>query len=170
MTALISITVLEVAEFAPALRHHFGTARTWRHGPPLAAPGVYVWAAKGAVLYIGSAASLADRLAGYHGWITKYNPEERWEVSVIHMLKTHGANVCWLPTIDHPDALLLESRLIEWHRAKVGIAPVVVGWEAKTKSRRAAAETWARNLWNDQQPPVGESQRDGYWPGLGQAA
>lgn len=90
MTAVISIVVLEVVELEPALRRHFGTATTWRCGTPPAAPGVYVWSARGGVLYIGSAASLVKRLADYGGWITKYNPGDRWEVSVVHMLTTQA--------------------------------------------------------------------------------
>ncbi|RKF24654.1 GIY-YIG nuclease family protein [Micromonospora globbae] len=170
MTALVSVEVLEVIELAPALERHFGAARSWNHGTRPAEPGVYVWSVQGGVLYIGSAASLARRLADYDDWIVKYDPEDRWEVSVVHMLKTLGATVGWLPTIDYADALVLESRLIEWHRAKVGIAPIVVGWEAKKESRRERSQTWARNLWNDQQALLSVSQGDSPWPDSGQAA
>jgi hypothetical protein len=160
--------VLTVAELAPALQRHLGTAVAWRDGPAPAAPGVYVWSARGAVLYIGSAASLARRLADYDGWIAGYDPQERWEVSVIHMLKTHGADVSWIPTLDYDDALILESRLIEWHRAAVGIAPVVVGWEAKKKSRRAASQTWAQSLWNDQPASSDAAQQPSHRPDVGE--
>jgi hypothetical protein len=58
--------------------------------------------------------------------------------------------VRWIPTADADDAKTLERRLIEWHRTCVGIAPVIVGWEAKAGSPRGLAETWARVLWNQE--------------------
>lgn len=71
------------------------------------------------------------------------------------MLKVHAATVSWIVTADKAGALLLERRLIEWHRTCVGMAPLVVGWEAKAERRDdgkphgrfAAAERWARALW-----------------------
>jgi hypothetical protein len=63
------------------------------------------------------------------------------------MLKIHHARPQWLTTSDHDEALLLERRLIEWHRVRVGIAPIVTGWEAKVGSKREDAERWARVLW-----------------------
>lgn len=65
----------------------------------------------------------------------------------MHMLTVHQASVQWITTSSHEAALDLERRLIEWHRACVGIAPPVVGWEAKRESPRQAAENWARDLW-----------------------
>jgi hypothetical protein len=64
-------------------------------------------------------------------WIAGHEPDSQWEVTVIHMLKIYNAMVQWVATPDHADALLLERRLIEWHRACTGMAPPAVGWEAK---------------------------------------
>ncbi|WP_238005913.1 hypothetical protein KZZ52_41905 [Dactylosporangium sp. AC04546] len=156
MTTHVTIEVLTVEELAPALAKHFcAQPPAWQSGPAPAVPGTYVWTAQAsgeapeAVLYIGSAASLHRRLSNYAGWIDGYDPEEGWEVSVIHLLKQSGAVVRWLPTTDHAEALILESRLIEWHRTEVGIAPIVTGWNAKKRSRREESQTWARDLWNE---------------------
>jgi hypothetical protein len=154
MTTHVTIEVLAVEELAPALTKHFcAQPPAWQSGPAPATPGTYVWTtrasgeAAGAVLYIRSAASLQRMLADYAGWIDGYDPEERWEVSAIHMLKQSRALVRWLPTADHAEALILESRLIEWHRTEVGIALIVTGWNAKKRSRREESQTWARDLW-----------------------
>lgn len=60
------------------------------------------------------------------------------------MLKIHDADVQWVVTEDYAEAELLERRLIEWHRACTGIAPLAVGWNAKKGSPREAGEQWAR--------------------------
>ncbi len=98
------------------------------------------------MLYVGSAASLHKRLTSFVKWLSGHEPLVSWQVSVIHMLKIHGGTVRWVQTADHPEAILLERRLIEWHRACTGIAPLVVAWEAKEGSPRAAVEGWARKL------------------------
>lgn len=156
--------VLSVDDLSPALSEHsveVGAHRIFGIGTgvdEIAAvprkPGVYVWDTDGAVLYIGSAASLYKRLTDYAKWLAGYKPNERWEVSVIHMLKIHRSTVRWVQTTHHAEAMRLERRLIEWHRASVGIAPLVVGWEAKAGSPRADAERWAQGLWNQVRPDV----------------
>lgn len=151
MPAAISIDVLTVEELTSALTDHFGSERNFTAGTPPRSPGVYVWSTKQAVLYVGSAASLARRLGNYESWIAGYDPESAWEVTVIHMLKVHHASVQWITTSSHDEALELERQLIEWHRACVGMAPLVTGWEAKRGSKREAAERWARNLWDRNQ-------------------
>lgn len=147
MPVPVATDVLTVAELAPVFSEHFGEPRTLTTGTPPASPGVYVWSQDGAVLYVGSAAALARRLGNYQRWIDGYNPDSDWEVSVVHMLKVHNAVPQWISTSTHENALELERRLIEWHRACVGIAPIVTGWEAKAGSRREEAERWARQLW-----------------------
>lgn len=102
------------------------------------------------MLYIGKASSLAVRLGYEQAEVTAHNPATDWHYTVIHMLKLHAATVGWIVTADEADATLLERRLIEWHRACVGMAPLVVGWEAKDDGKphgRFAAEQWARTLW-----------------------
>jgi hypothetical protein len=147
MPSQVAIDVCTVMELAPALSEHFGTSRALTKGAPPIGPGVYVWSREDAVLYVGSAASLLRRLADYQRWIDGYDPDSSWQVSVVHMLRTQDATVQWVITGSHGDALTLERRLIEWHRACVGVAPIVTGWEAKTGSPRAYAERWARVLW-----------------------
>jgi len=147
MPIAVSVDVLTVDELGPAVSAHFGSQRLFTSGPPPDSSGAYVWSSDPAVLYIGSAASLARRLGDYRKWIAGYDPESDWEVSVVHMLKVHQADVQWVTTSSHDQAKELERRLIEWHRACVGIAPLVVGWEAKADSPREAAERWARKLW-----------------------
>ncbi|WP_147449534.1 hypothetical protein [Actinomadura pelletieri] len=140
--------VLLVDELRPAFDNHFGTKRHLLSGEPPTDPGVYVWSSIGRMLYIGSAKSLAVRLAKEQGLIDGHDPDNEWEVTVIHQLKRFDATVEWVPTVSHRDALTLERRLIEWHRACTGNAPPVAGWEAKRGSRRWLAERWARKLWN----------------------
>jgi hypothetical protein len=147
MPKTLAVDVLSLEELAPALNEHFGSPRIFEVGEPPIRPGVYIWSRNDAVLYIGSAASLTRRLTDYQRWINGYDPDLAWEVSVVHMLKIHHARPQWLTTSDHDEALLLERRLIEWHRVRVGIAPIVTGWEAKVGSKREDAERWARVLW-----------------------
>ena len=148
MPKSVTVDVLSLQELTPALEDHFGIPRNFERGEPPAGPGIYIWASDDdAVLYVGSAASLARRLADYRRWIEGYDPDSGWEVSVVHMLKLHRARSQWLTTEDHREALTLERRLLEWHRACVGIAPIVTGWEAKAGSGREEAEHWARRLW-----------------------
>jgi len=149
------VEVLSVGDLRPALLDHFKTSPALNPNSPDFStgaaprkPGAYVWSCgEGTVLYIGSAARLAERLGDYRRWISGYDPGSMWEVSVVHMLKRYEAEPRWVQTADHGDALLLERRLIEWHRACVGIAPIVAGWEAKRGSARMRAEQWARDLW-----------------------
>lgn len=147
MTATISVQVLTVDELLPAVAEHFGSESDFIASPLPELPGVYVWSTDGRVLYVGSAASLAKRVGDEKWWIAGHEPDEQWEVTVIHMLKIYNATVQWVTTPDHADALLLERRLIEWHRACTGTAPLIVGWEAKKESPRRAGEQWARELW-----------------------
>jgi hypothetical protein len=147
------IKVLHITELLPALREHFAgtqdapqefTQGQIRPG----SPGVYVWTdPRGAVLYIGCALCLSARIQDQEGWVDEYIPAERWTLSVIHMFKEHQAQVSWVETPDHDQALELERRLIEWHRAETGVAPPAVGWECKPGSRRERAQIWAQALW-----------------------
>ncbi|WP_152523113.1 hypothetical protein [Nocardiopsis potens] len=147
MPVPLSVQILTVDELLPAAAEHFGSECTFRTEPLPMAPGVYVWSTDRRVLYIGSAKSLAARVGDEKGWIAGYAPDDYWEVSVVHMLTVYSATVQWIATADHEGAVLLERRLIEWHRACVGMAPLVVGWEAKEGSPRKAAEQWAQRLW-----------------------
>jgi hypothetical protein len=151
MTASISVEVLTVDELRPVIADHFGSVRNFTSGPPPADPGVYVWSADRGVLYIGKAAALTQRIGYEASLISAHDPVSAWQVSVIHMLKVHSATVEWMTTTDLADAELLERRLIEWHRTCVGMAPLVVGWEAKPNSPRKAAELWAQELWRKRQ-------------------
>lgn len=141
--------VLTIEDLQPALQEHFQGAASFGTAEPPSRSGVYIWydPDDDGVLYVGSAKSLAARLGNERGWICGHDPATMWEVSVVHMLKLHSAEVVWVETVDHDDALILESRLIEWHRANVGVAPLIVGWEAKADSKRGLSERWARNLW-----------------------
>ncbi|MCX4783908.1 MULTISPECIES: GIY-YIG nuclease family protein [unclassified Streptomyces] len=150
----LTIAVLTVPELTPALNAHFAappqacTPEFSRCPVPPGAPGVYVWAdPRGAVIYIGSAASLRRRLGSERAWVTQYEPAETWAVSVIHMLKSHTSEVWWVEAVDLADARALERRLIEWHRVQTGSAPPAVGWEAKKASLRERAQLWAQELW-----------------------
>jgi hypothetical protein len=156
MTATISVQVLTVDELLPAVTEHFGSEHTFMADSLPQLPGIYVWSTDDRVLYIGSAASLAGRVGDEKGWIAGHKPDEQWEVTVVHMLKIYNATVRWIPTTDHADAVLLERRLIEWHRACTGLAPLVVGWEAKKGSPRKTGEQWAQELW---------SRKFGQWQG-----
>ncbi|MFF9436395.1 GIY-YIG nuclease family protein [Streptomyces sp. NPDC014735] len=151
----LTISVLTVPDLEPALRGHFSADATrgapWlfsQHREVPSDPGVYVWAdPRGAVLYIGSAASLRQRLGREQGWVSAYEPAESWAVSVVHMLKHHQAEAWWVPTADLFEARELERRLIEWHRAVTGNAPPAAGWDAKKGSLRERAQSWAQGLW-----------------------
>ena len=148
MPTPISVQVLTIDELQPAVVEHFGSARAFQADLLPRLPGAYVWSADGRVLYIGSAASLAKRVGDEKYWIAGHEPDEAWEVSVVHTLRIHDATVQWVVTEDYADAQLLERRLIEWHRACTGIAPLAVGWNAKKGSPREAGQQWARALWN----------------------
>lgn len=151
VTATLSFQVLTLGDLSPVLAAH-AAIRSWSTSDPLpAGPGVYVWTAREdqAVLYVGSAASLARRIANERRWVRGYEPETKWAVTVVHLLKQFDASAHWLATDTHADALLLERCLIEWHRACVGTAPLAVGWDAKPDSATAASRDWARGLWNE---------------------
>ncbi|MFG2211002.1 GIY-YIG nuclease family protein [Streptomyces sp. NPDC048638] len=147
------IKVLHISGLVPALREHFEgvpdapqqfTQGAIRPG----APGVYVWTdPRGAVLYIGCTVCLSARIGDQEGWVDEYIPAERWTLSVIHMFKEHHAQVSWVETTDHEEALELERLLIEWHRAETGVAPPAVGWDCKPGSRRERAQLRAQALW-----------------------
>ncbi len=154
MPTEISISVLTVEDLEPAVTKHFrGVPHPFTSTEVFPEePGVYVWSAARRVLYIGKADSLASRLGYERGEVAAHNPLTHWHCSVIHLLKLHEATVEWVTTANKTDSLLLERRLIEWHRACVGIAPLAVGWEAKDHGKphgRYAAEQWAQKLWND---------------------
>lgn len=165
MPSSISFPVLTLDELQPALKKHAGGAdlqfshatalgkatATSGATPVPANPGCYVWTCgdDAAVAYIGSAASLAKRLGGYRDWLHDYDPDAAWDVTVVHMLHRLQATVQWVVVGSWQNAVLLERRLIEWHRACTGVAPPVVGWEAKPTSPRGEAEDWARGLYRD---------------------
>jgi len=151
MAADITVQVLTLDELEPAITRHFGSGRSFAFGTLPSDPGVYVWTSDGRVVYIGSAKSLSRRVGDEQDMVQAYDPATEWHYSVIYVLKVHGAQVGWVTTTDHADAELLERRLIEWHRACVGIAPVAVGWDAKKDSPRLKAEKWARELWDSRQ-------------------
>ncbi|MBS2532578.1 hypothetical protein KGQ20_07315 [Catenulispora sp. NF23] len=148
MPASITIDVQLIEETAPALLKHFGQPKAWESGPPPNAHGVYCWTSDRRILYIGKGEPLSKRLA-YQADIDAHDPVSDWAVSVIHMLKRFNATLQWIATSDEGEAALLERRLIEWHRACTGIAPIVVGWDAKKGTQRYAAEQWARDLYNE---------------------
>lgn len=78
----------------------------------------------------------------------RFDPEHDWSESVLYVLNTRKAKVEWLTVASHAEATLLEGRLIEWHRASVGVGPMAYGWEAKQGSPRSAGQHWAQSLWN----------------------
>lgn len=153
MPTPFTVDVLTVEELAPAVAAHCGALHSFASTAAPHEPGVYVWSADRAVLYIGSAALLDRRLGEYARWIANHDPQSEWTVSVVHMLTVHHAGVQWLDTRSYGDALQLERRLIEWHRACVGCAPIVVGWDTKPISPRHTAETWARDIWTRTRAP-----------------
>lgn len=120
-------------------------------GDPPREPGIYVWSdPHGAVLYIGRAVDLSRRLGDELDWVRGYDPVgDRWEVSVVHLLAVHQARPRWARASSGPAAEEAERRLIEWHRALVGIAPVAVGWDVKVGSHQGRAQSWARTLWDE---------------------
>lgn len=162
MPTMIAFPVLTLAELGPAVQKKLGHPEQFHNdGPPPAEPGCYVWTtnpdggedpADHAVVYIGSAASLARRLSNYDGWIQGHEPDLYWSVTVIHMLHDLDATVRWITVNSHDTAKQLERLLIEWHRTRVGAAPPIVGWDAKKGSPRAAAQDEARALFQELQP------------------
>lgn len=114
-----------------------------------AGPGVYVWYTDTdrKVLYIGSGADLSKRI-GEERRLLSFDPDCDWAESVLYVLKRRDAEVAWVTVETHDEAKLLERRLIEWHRASVGIAPLAYGWEEKSGSLREAGQVWARDHWN----------------------
>jgi len=154
MTAKLVFDVPVLDELLPALGEHAGVGTSFATGwPPPAAPGVYVWVRPDdeAVTYIGSAASLARRLGREKYWVDGHDPDTDWEVTVVHMLKRFSAVPRWHEQPLHADAVELERRLIEWHRVLTGVAPLLVGWDAKTESATAEARNWAQRLWSHRQ-------------------
>lgn len=138
MTTRLAFDVLTVDELTPALEEAPAA------GPLVAgklpdelpdAPGVYVWVVPttDAVAYIGSAAPLAKRVGDELNWIRDYDPADQWGVSVIHLLKHLRAKPRWAVTDSHEKAVDVERKLIEWHRARVGCAPLLVGWDANPR-------------------------------------
>lgn len=149
MPTILELHVALLEELLPALVEHDGPAAAFAmQWPPPSGPGVYVWATPDdAVAYIGSAASLATRLGRERSWIDGHDPETEWEVTVVHMLKRLSAMPHWYERPSHADAVELERRLIEWHRALTGVAPIIVGWDAKKGSPTSSARRWAQQLW-----------------------
>ncbi len=147
--------VAVLGELLPALAEHVGPGATFNsEWPPPPRPGVYAWVRPGdnAVAYIGSAASLAGRVRREKSWVDGHDPEADWEVTVVHMLKRLAAVPHWHERPTHVDAVELERRLIEWHRALTGVAPLIVGWDAKSGSPTTAARDWSQQLWARMQP------------------
>lgn len=156
MAGSLEVQVLEARELEEVLARSVEDGlmkdSAWREDVPAPQePGVYVWAASGLVVYVGKAGSLADRLGYEQRLRDGYEPAgDRWEVSVVHMLRVYRAKPMWARAWarDPEAALKVERRLIEWHRACVGIAPLAIGWDTKPGSPREQAETMARELWN----------------------
>lgn len=154
MAGSLEVQVLEAGELEEVLARGVADGlmedSAWREDVPAPqVPGVYVWAASGLVVYVGKAESLAARLGYEQRLRDGYEPAgDRWEVSVVHMLRVYRARPMWARANTAADALEVERRLIEWHRACVGIAPLAVGWDTKPGSPREHAETMARELWN----------------------
>lgn len=128
--------------------------QTLHQQPQPGVPGVYVWSTpQDQVDYIGVAKDLDYRLGRESGWVRGYDPDgDRWEVSVVHMLKVHGARPGWVRASSWEAAQEVERRLIEWHRALVGMAPIAVGWDVKASSIRGRAQSWAQHLWREAFP------------------
>lgn len=154
MAGSLEVQVLEVRELeevlAPSSADGLMIDSAWQDGQPAPeSPGVYVWAASGLVVYVGEGESLAARLGRERRLRNGYEPAgDRWEVSVVHMLRVYRAEPLWARATDAAAAVTVERRLIEWHRACVGIAPLARGWDTKAGSPRADAEEWARKRWN----------------------
>lgn len=155
MTATLSLRVLTLTELMPVIDAH----RRGLDRAPLsfsddaahpAQPGVYVWCTQSddAVAYIGSAASLKRRLGNERSWIDVHDPAAGWAPTVVHMLRQLEARPHWVETDSHEEAVMLERRLIEWHRAVVGTAPLLVGWAPAKGSAQAEANQWAHDVWN----------------------
>jgi hypothetical protein len=167
MLTTLEIPALTVDELEPALMEHFAEKLrmpveeflaiakfppSWSTGPAPLSDGVYVWEIDNKVLYIGSGCPLSRRLGDYDRWLAGAQPDSQWEVSVVYILKTMNASRRWVTTDSDRDALLLERRLIEWHRACTGIAPFVTGWAPSRDSHRWHGQRWARALWNKLHP------------------
>jgi len=146
--SVLTVEELEVAVAAHAEEHGGGRGFT-SDGDVPAEPGVYVWSTgpERKVLYIGSAADLSERIGNEREWLL-FDPDHDWAESVLYVLRRKDAKVAWVTVETHDKAKLFERRLIEWHRASVGIAPLAYGWEEKSGSLREAGQTWARDLWN----------------------
>lgn len=95
------------------------------------------------MLYVGSAKSLKARVGDELGWIAGHETTERWSVTVVHMLKVFDAAVSWVATDTHEDAVLLERRLIEWHRTYVRAWARHPSW-SDGMPRSGARERWLR--------------------------
>lgn len=153
MSADLVVEVLTVEELEDAVAVHDSEQGRepgcFRSDEPPAEPGVYVWSTESnrKVLYIGSAANLNKRIGQESQWLS-FDPNHDWAESVLYVLKRRDAEVAWVATDTHEEAKQLERRLIEWHRAAVGIAPLAYGWEEKSGSFREAGQVWARDLWN----------------------
>lgn len=170
MTERIAVEVPTLDDLAPALRRCAEPEVTdegeqpallrdaeLRDGPAPHEPGIYVWSApRGAVVYIGRAAGrkhpgdLAKRLNDELSWVEDYDPRGNdWKASFVHVVSSHQARPRWARATSNEAAVEAERRLIEWHRARVGIGPVAVGWDAKANSPQGRARAWARALWDE---------------------
>jgi hypothetical protein len=147
----LTFDVLIVADLQPPITRHFGKARTFSDGPPPSGPGIYVWTTRKvqAIAYLASTSSLSARLGEERRWIAEDDPETSWQATVVHLLTTVDAKAHWLATATHDDALELELDLIEWHRACVGTAPLIAGWDAKPLGARSASALRMRALWDE---------------------
>src|SRR5271156_3269324 len=82
------------------------------HLPAL--PGIYTFKAPdGAVLYVGKANSISQRVASYF-----HNYKKDWKVSAL--LDEH-ARVDFILTKNETEALLLEAKLIQEHKPKFNV-------------------------------------------------
>lgn len=166
MPGTVAVTVPTLDELAPAVRRCAEPDAADGHPALLVdaelqaaelprEPGLYVWSdPQGAVLYIGRAAGetrdLAIRVGEELSLVEGYDPVgDRWEVSVVHMLHVHQARPRWARASSAEAAKEAERRLIEWHRALVGIAPVAVGWDVAAGSHQGRAQEWAHALWDE---------------------
>lgn len=166
MTVKIKVEVPTLDELAPAVRRCAEAPGEGKHPPllrdaelqagsPPPEPGIYVWSdPHGAVLYIGCGAgkttNLVTRLQKWNDLLADYDPlGDWWGLSVVHFVKEHQGRPRWARATDKDAAEEAERRLIEWHRTRVGIAPLAVGWEAKKGSPRERGEIWAQALWDE---------------------
>lgn len=78
-------------------------------------PGVYLmYNARGEIIYVGKAISLANRVRSYFHVSAQENPKTRHLVAEI-------ANLDWIVTASEVEALILEANLIKQHRPRFNV-------------------------------------------------